>query len=98
MTLTSAEGVHFIKMDIEGGEFELLPSMKDYLARFKPLLYLALHTSFLPPDEQNCKMDELIDVVATYDKCFSEDMRPVELGDLRSAEFLRRFSTFLFMA
>lgn len=98
LTIAGVERVDFIKIDIEGGEFELLPSMKDYLTRHKPILYLSLHTSWLSPDERENKMDELINVLATYDKCYSEDMTPVKVEDLRSAELLRRFSAFLFLA
>jgi FkbM family methyltransferase len=38
----------FIKMDIEGGEFDVLPTLADYLARHRPTLYLSLHPKFLP--------------------------------------------------
>jgi FkbM family methyltransferase len=34
---------NFIKMDIEGGEAEVLPAMKSYLEKNKPVLLLSLH-------------------------------------------------------
>lgn len=37
----------FIKMDIEGGEYELLPSLKDILSKNKTSLFLSLHPEFL---------------------------------------------------
>lgn len=33
----------FVKMDIEGGEFELLPAMGEWLSRHRPKLLLSLH-------------------------------------------------------
>ena len=37
----------FIKMDIEGGEFYVLKSMKNYLKKNRPVLHLSLHGPFL---------------------------------------------------
>jgi len=37
----------FIKMDIEGGEFYVLKSMKNYLKKNRPTLHLSLHGPFL---------------------------------------------------
>ena len=38
---------NFIKMDIEGGEYQILPSMVDYLKTHRPTLHLSLHPSYL---------------------------------------------------
>src|SRR5690606_20354579 len=43
LRISGVERIDFIKMDIEGGEFELLPAMRDYLAEHRPTLYLSLH-------------------------------------------------------
>ncbi len=45
--LIRAEPPDFIKMDIEGGEFELLPAMSDFLSARRPKLLLSLHAQFL---------------------------------------------------
>ena len=39
--------IDFIKMDIEGGEFHLLPGMRGALERFKPVLRVAVHYPYL---------------------------------------------------
>lgn len=39
--------LNFIKMDIEGGEYFLIPSMATFLEQNKPTLYLSLHPYFL---------------------------------------------------
>jgi FkbM family methyltransferase len=36
-----------LKIDIEGGEFEVLPAIADYLMKYRPTVYLALHPRFL---------------------------------------------------
>ncbi len=37
----------FIKIDIEGGEYSVLPTMVRYLRRHRPTVYLSLHPCFL---------------------------------------------------
>jgi FkbM family methyltransferase len=41
------EEINFIKMDIEGGEYFLIPSLHDFLMQRKPTLYLSIHPQFL---------------------------------------------------
>jgi FkbM family methyltransferase len=38
---------NFIKMDIEGGEYKILPTMAAYLKRHRPTLHLSLHPCYL---------------------------------------------------
>jgi FkbM family methyltransferase len=38
---------NFIKMDIEGGEYRILPSMAHYLRAHRPTLHLSLHPCYL---------------------------------------------------
>jgi FkbM family methyltransferase len=38
---------NFVKMDIEGGEYQLLPTMADYLRTHRPTLHLSLHPLYL---------------------------------------------------
>jgi FkbM family methyltransferase len=38
---------NFIKIDIEGGEYEVLSTMKAYLRKHRPTVYLSLHPCFL---------------------------------------------------
>lgn len=50
----------FIKIDIEGGEFDLLPAISDLLLRFRPVLYLSLHEPYLPEAEREAAMNALV--------------------------------------
>lgn len=52
-----------IKMDIEGGEFELLPAMAEYLQYHRPALYLSLHPHLLPEAERGWKMAALVELL-----------------------------------
>jgi FkbM family methyltransferase len=36
----------FLKIDIEGGEYELLPALADFIRRRRPTIYLSLHSHF----------------------------------------------------
>jgi FkbM family methyltransferase len=38
---------NFIKMDVEGGEYQLLPTMVEYLRTHRPTLHLSLHPLYL---------------------------------------------------
>lgn len=41
------KNITFIKMDIEAGEYYLIPAMRKYLKSIRPTLYLSLHPQFL---------------------------------------------------
>jgi FkbM family methyltransferase len=38
---------NFIKIDIEGGEYRVVPTMVEYLKRYRPTIHLSLHPCFL---------------------------------------------------
>lgn len=56
----------FIKMDIEGGEVELLPLMLGYLAEYKPSLLLSTHWSFLDERGGNELASSLVSLSSMY--------------------------------
>lgn len=43
----------FIKIDIEGGEYSILPTMSKYLERQRPSVYLSLHPGFLAASQSS---------------------------------------------
>jgi FkbM family methyltransferase len=45
--LNFLKNITFIKMDIEAGEYLLIPAMREYLEKIRPTLYLSLHPQFL---------------------------------------------------
>lgn len=55
-----------IKMDIEGGEFELIPALREYLAAERPALHLSLHATRLPDAEREAALDRLLRILSMY--------------------------------
>jgi FkbM family methyltransferase len=43
----------FLKIDIEGGEYTLLPALADFVRRHRPTIYLSLHSHFFLGDSVN---------------------------------------------
>ena len=66
-----------IKMDIQGGEFELLPAMRDYLAAERPALHVSLHGYLLPERERSARIAEILDLLRVYPTWRSESGEPV---------------------
>jgi FkbM family methyltransferase len=78
---------NFIKMDIEGGEATVLPLMKDYLEKNKPVLYLSLHPLFfIKPVEY---MKRIIEVLKIYNNVYTDNGNKIELQDLLSKNKLK---------
>ena len=71
---------NFIKMDIEGGEIILLPSMKDYLQKNKPTLYISLHPNWFRNIEKDSRM--IIDILTTYNHLYFDNGKSIQKDDL----------------
>ena len=69
--------VDFIKMDIEGAEEFVLPSMKDYLRKEKPSLLLSLH--FPLYSNRSETLSQIADALSSYTYIYSEDLKPISL-------------------
>jgi hypothetical protein len=60
------EEVSLIKIDIEGAECMVLQSSKDFLAKYKPIIFLSLHPFWFPDKEND--ISKIWDAVCdTYD-------------------------------
>ncbi|MCP1093484.1 FkbM family methyltransferase [Bacillaceae bacterium OS4b] len=79
ITENNIKNVNFIKMDIEGGEYSLIPVLHEFLKSQKPTLYLSLHPGFLnehlnlktnkngnPSHEFNIQTEKLLDNLQFY--------------------------------
>ena len=71
---------NFIKMDIEGGETYVLPSMKEYLKKNKPVLYLSMHPIFFNNPMEDAK--KVIEVLSIYENIFTDKGEKIKLDDL----------------
>lgn len=89
--------VDFIKMDIEGGEFSLLPSMKDYLAEEKPTLYLSTHAMFLPENQSQAGMKGLRSILEdVYSVCLNDRLERISMDALEKPDALAKPMAFVF--
>ena len=58
----SPPNIALIKMDIEGGEINVIPSMKNFLTHHGVPLYISLHPMFLDDEEFNYLKSELYSI------------------------------------
>lgn len=91
------EVVDFMKIDIEGGEFSLLPMLKDYLASNKPIIYLSTHTPLISRSDRREQMQRVIQVMKIYKTCLNEELERVDINELNSNDTIDHFRSFLFM-
>jgi len=78
---------NFIKMDIEGGETIVLPTMKDYLKLNKPILFLSMHPIFFKDPINDTK--KIIEVLKIYKFIYTDSGEKIELDELLSKKRLR---------
>ena len=78
---------NFIKMDIEGGEAIVIPSMKNFLEKNKPILYLSMHPIFFKDAIEDTK--KIIEVLKIYKNIFTDSGDKISLDDLLSKKRLR---------
>ncbi len=89
--------IDFFKIDIEGGEFTLIPTIKDYLLRHKPIVYLSTHTPFFSVDTRREQMARIVEVMNIYKRCLNENLQPVSLSELTGEKALSQLQAYVFM-
>tara|TARA_Y100000991_G_C21973693_1_gene350961 strand:- start:2015 stop:4801 length:2787 start_codon:yes stop_codon:yes gene_type:complete len=60
--------ISLIKIDIEGGEKILIPSIKDFLNKYKPNLYISLHYCYLKINDIESILKILFNI---YNNCYT---------------------------
>ncbi len=70
------ESCNFIKMDGEGGETVILPSIATFLAAEKPTLHLSLHPFLYRTPRQD--MQNILEILAPYGHILDEGARPLD--------------------
>ncbi|MFC1648155.1 FkbM family methyltransferase [Nanoarchaeota archaeon] len=78
---------NFIKIDIEGSEAIVLPTMKSWLKANKPTLHLSLHPGLFP-DKKN---SEIIDVLKIYKNIYNRKGKLLSMDKLERMLSRRRF-------
>jgi len=86
LRLVQPNPITFIKIDIEGAEFDLIPTMLDYLRMYKPVVHLSLHARFLPADQQRAALDSIYgQLTSIYPDCLDEHLQRLDLAGFHTA-------------
>lgn len=86
-----------IKMDIEGGEFSLLPAISPYLQEHRPNLYLSLHPHLLPEAGREKNMKLVVESLGMYTGCYTRDGERISLESLMEEQAVQRAGTYLLL-
>lgn len=89
--------IDFIKIDIEGGEFELLPTMKEYIYKEKPIVSLSTHCLYIQKESRRGEMVKLIEVMQSCKKCYDENLNQIEFDNRIIDKCLNDSRIFLFV-
>jgi len=87
----------FLKIDIEGGEYQLLPNLADYLSEHKPIIYLSTHAPLLEPEQRLQKMQALVDILKVYGQCFDDNLQAIDINELVSDDALNNYRSYVFV-
>lgn len=88
--------VSLVKMDIEGAEFDVLPSLLPWLKAQRPALYLSTHAPFLDAETRLQRMKTLAEQLSFYGSCSEDNGRATGFETLTQERALSQFPTFLF--
>jgi FkbM family methyltransferase len=91
------DSVDFLKIDIEGGEFNLLPTLKEYLSLHKPIVYLSTHPQFLDDALREKSMCQIMDVMSIYKKCLNRDFELIDINELINEDSINQGHSYIFM-
>ncbi|WP_170428864.1 FkbM family methyltransferase [Ruegeria arenilitoris] len=89
-------GVSLVKMDIEGAEFLVLPTLVPFLQKHRPALLLSTHAPLLPDTERKDRMSEIWDLLSFYQSCHQGDGTGRKVEGLTEPTALAGFQTYLF--
>ncbi|CUH63711.1 methyltransferase, FkbM family [Thalassovita gelatinovora] len=89
------ERIRFVKIDIEGGEFNLLPLMAEFLERHRPALFLSCHAPYLSEEKRSAAMSLISEATGCYDRLTDHNLAPLRRDALLSAEAAKGFGAFL---
>ncbi|WP_170325348.1 FkbM family methyltransferase [Ruegeria arenilitoris] len=84
-------GVSLVKMDIEGAEFFVLPTLTKWLEKQRPTLFLSLHSPMLPELDRLKHTSELLQSLSFYKGIFDEAGQPLSIEDMLEPQQLLRY-------
>ncbi|WP_171210769.1 FkbM family methyltransferase [Ruegeria sp. HKCCA5426] len=95
-TAVDLSDVALVKMDIEGAEYPVLPSLTPWLQATNPALLLSTHAPYLDAENRAPAMKQLADTLAFYDQCQDPFTGEAGASILTGNRALTQFPTFLF--
>ena len=84
----SINDCNFIKFDIEGAEYLVLPDMLEFLKKEKPTIYLSTHPTFMSNPKKY--MEKIYDVIKIYDNIYDERLRKIDHDFILSEDMMKR--------
>lgn len=87
--------VSLVKMDIEGAEYTVLPTLIPFLKKFRPAIYLSTHAPLLNESVRKDRMSGIADLLSFYRSCHKSDGTGTGLQYLSENAALTGFQTFL---
>jgi len=93
--LLDIEKIDMVKIDIEGAEFDLLPSAGKFIMNYRPTIYLSTHAPLLPQNNRIQKMNDIIRVLSCYSYIYDCGLKRIELELITTPEFTNHFSGFI---
>lgn len=94
-SVNDLSGVSLVKMDVEGAEFFVLPTLLPWLKKQKAALYLSLHAPLLPVSDRQGATQKLLESLAFYSNLKDEKLRPISVGQLLEPDALSKYQTVL---
>ncbi len=91
--LWGIEKIDLLKMDIEGAEFDLMPSLIALLPRIKPTIHLSLHAPLLPPHRRREKLAAIVQLAGHYAFCYDKRLNPISPKEILEERFTDKFNT-----
>ncbi len=95
-TVNDLSGVALVKMDIEGAEYSVVPTLANWLNQNRPALYLSTHAPYLNAEDRKERMAALFDTLAFYSECRDGMGRVTSKDEFVSSDALSGFGTYLF--
>ncbi|MDD9811463.1 MAG: FkbM family methyltransferase [Gammaproteobacteria bacterium] len=74
--------IDLLKIDIEGGEFALLPALLELPMRLRPVVHLSLHAPFFPAAERAGKLAAVAELAAQYAHLYDQNNARITARDI----------------
>ncbi len=88
-------GVSLVKMDIEGAEYAVLPTLIPFLKKYRPTLLLSLHAPLLPEQERLSRTKALLQSLSFYSTYSDDKLQLLKIKDLLKPEKTDQYKTIL---